>query len=100
MATRELDLIAGDLPAVAEPFDLVVLVDFLHRPLHAELHRLLGPAGEIVVSTFTDDWPEERPPARYRLRRGELGQGLPGIETLVAAEVGGRAWLHGRRTEA
>jgi SAM-dependent methyltransferase len=92
---REIDLLApGTLPAVR--FDLVLAIDFLDRPTWARLGELVQPGGFALLRTFTTDWPGEKPPAVYRLRVAELAGGLPGFETLLAREAGGRAGLLGR----
>ena len=89
--TRVVD-VSGALPK-AEPFDLVVVVDFLDRGLLSRLGELLAPGGIAIVSTFTEDWPEAHPSARFRLRRGELAAGLFGLSTLQSREAAGRATI-------
>lgn len=96
LRTREVDLEAGAPPAVS-PFDLVVLVDFLDRPLLARVSELVRPGGHLVVATFTEDREGERPSARYCLARGELAAGVPGFRTLEHEEHGGRAGLLAER---
>jgi SAM-dependent methyltransferase len=92
--TRCVDL-TEDLPA-GPAIELVVVVDYLDRELLAALASRLAPGGHAIVATFTEDFPEAHPSARHRLARGELARGLPGLETLVAREQGGRAGLLGR----
>lgn len=96
VATRALDLVASPPPEVA-PFELVTVVRFLHRPLFAELARLVAPGGHALVHTFTTDRPGARPPAAYCLEPGELARGLPGLVTLRTAEERGQASLLARR---
>ncbi len=94
VTTLQVDL-ASSVPAFAA--DLVVIVDYLNRPLLRGLSALLAPAGRAVVATFTTDWPEAHPSARFRLERGELGSGLPGLSTIEHRETGGRAIYVGYR---
>ena len=89
--TRALDLLRDPLPP--GPFDLVVVVDFLDRALLSIVHRLLAPGGHLILVAFTEDHPGERPSARYRLARGELTGGLPGLAILRLREQDGRAGL-------
>lgn len=92
--TREIDL-SLPLPG-AEPFDLIIVVDFLDRRLFAELHTRLRPGASAVLATFSEDWPEPHPSPRYRLERGELARGLPVLDTVRSIEIGGRAGLWAR----
>lgn len=94
VATRLVDLTVT-VPAHAA--DLVVVVDFLDRGLLSRLSHLLAPGGTALVSTFTADWPGEHPSPRFRLDRGELSRGLPGLDTVDHREEGGRAVLVARR---
>lgn len=96
VSSRQVDLVLDGLPRDVE-FDLVVLVNFLHRPLWSELHSLLVPGGHLILSLPTDDWPGDRPPPRFRLRPTELSGGLPGLETVLVQEEGGRALLLARK---
>ena len=96
VTTRTIDLARGPLPA--ERFDVVVVVDFLDRALFARLYELVAPGGQAIVATFSEDWPEAHPSARFRLARGELTRGLPGLAALRADERGGRAGLLATRS--
>jgi SAM-dependent methyltransferase len=89
--TRAVDLTAGPLPAGC--FDLVVVVDFLDRPLFARLRELVPVGGHAIVCTYTVDRPGEHPALAYCLERGELARGLPGFAPLHHEESGGRAGL-------
>ena len=92
--TRALDLVREPLPPeTAGAFDLVVVVNFLDRGLLGQLHELVPIGGHLVVATYTEDHPGERPAAEHRLRRGELARGLAGFAPLWALEEGGRAGL-------
>ncbi|TAH37062.1 MAG: methyltransferase domain-containing protein [Planctomycetota bacterium] len=88
--TRALELTASMLPPDRQ-FDLVVVVNFLDRELLAAMRRLV--AGHLILATYTSDWPGEHPSPRWRLRRGELAAGLPGFQTRLYEEQGGRAGL-------
>ncbi|HEU4406649.1 MAG TPA: methyltransferase domain-containing protein [Polyangiaceae bacterium] len=54
-------LLARDVEAEGLPaewggsFDLVVVTFFLHRPLFADLARVLAPSGRLVLETFHDE---------------------------------------------
>jgi len=110
VATRTMDLV-GQTPAPSggeallwgaqpRPFDLVVLVNFLERPLLARLPELVLPGGHLLFVTFTEDRPGTKPPLAYCLARGELARGLEGLEpfeVLAVEESAGRAGLLGRR---
>lgn len=90
--SRQIDLVVDGLPRDAQ-FELVVLVNFLHRPLWSDLRHLLVTGGHLILCLPTDDWPGNRPPPRFRLRPGELSGGLPGLETVLVQEEAGRAML-------
>ena len=94
--TRVVDLAAG-LPVDAPTFDLVVLTRFLDRGLYARLQQLVAPGGRAIVTTFSEDWPGPHPRPEFRLRRGELARGLPGLSTLDSLEQDGLAALHAKR---
>jgi SAM-dependent methyltransferase len=94
--TRAVDL---ELPAALHEcaFDLVLVVDYLDRALFSDLARSIAPGGHALVRAFTRDWPGPKPGARHRLAAGELARGLPGLDTVLALEQGGRAGLLARR---
>lgn len=94
--TRVLDLLTESLPEDME-FDLVLVANFLDRPLYRRLSGLVRPGGHLVLTTFTTDRAGKTPSARHCLAPGELARGLEGFETLLAEEVGGRAGMLGRR---
>jgi len=94
--TRVLDLLTGSLPVDAK-FDLVIVVNFLDRPLYRRLAGLVRPGGHVVVTTFTTDRTGKTPSARHCLEPGELARGLAGFATLLAEERGGRAGCLARR---
>lgn len=77
----------------AERFDLVVVVDFLDRDVFARLRERLDPGGAVLLATFSEDFPGPSPSQRFRLTRGELRGGLPGLETRLYREDAGRIGL-------
>ncbi len=97
--TRAIDVL-NEQPAEEElGFELVVCVLFLDRALFAELHRYVAPGGHLIFSTATEDLAGEKPPPRFRLRRGELAEGVPGFETVKTSESDGMAAILARRAE-
>lgn len=94
--TRRVDVLGMSAPS--EPFDLLLCTDFLDRALWQSLAGWVCPGGHVLVATFCLDWPGAKPPERFRLRPGELGQGLPALKTLRSEERAGRAGLLGLRT--
>jgi SAM-dependent methyltransferase len=56
------------------PFDLIVSVCYLWRPLFAEYPRLLNAGGTLVVvqPTLKNLERNDKPPAAYLLNEGEL----------------------------
>lgn len=97
VTTREVDLLAPIAKPPDEPFDLVLVVNFLERPLLARLAEFVRPGGYLVFATFTVDRPGQKPPLRFCLGRGELRTGLPGFETIAVEEAEGRAGWFGKR---
>jgi len=98
LETRAVDLLDPELE-LAPDYDLVCVVDFLDRPFWNRISGLVRPGGHVIARTFTRDWPGPKPPAPYRLAPGELGAGLPGLETLRTEEAAGRAGLLARRRQ-
>ena len=68
-------------PEPHEPFDLVVVVRYLHRPLFAWIERALAPGGHLLYETFRQGQEEFGPPRRERhlLRSGELLTAFPSL---------------------
>ncbi|MEO8754522.1 MAG: class I SAM-dependent methyltransferase [Casimicrobiaceae bacterium] len=52
IAIRTCDLEAGAWPFAAEPFDAIVVVNYLHRQLFAHLRSALAPDGVLLYETF------------------------------------------------
>ena len=73
----------ADLPKFDQPFDLIVVFRYLHRPLLAELKSWLSPGGSFLCETFTSLHRQRHgKPARqaYVLQPGELRGLLEGFE--------------------
>jgi len=70
------DLERGDsIPAADAAFDRVLVFRYLHRPLAAEIERVLRPGGWLIYETFTVAQAElDHGPSRpeFLLRPGEL----------------------------
>jgi SAM-dependent methyltransferase len=96
LATAAVDLEAG--PPPPGPWDLVLCLYFLHRPLLAAVPALLAPGGLLVVAHATRRNLERfpRPGPRHVLEEGELPRLVRGLE-VVSTEEG---WLDGGRHEA
>ena len=75
------DLEGAPPPEVEEPFDLIVIVRYLHRPLFAWIERTLAPGGHLLYETFRDGQQRFGPPRRERhlLRSGELLTAFPSL---------------------
>jgi SAM-dependent methyltransferase len=94
--TQEIDLEQQRLES--SPFDLIVSVCYLWRPLFAEFSRLLKQGGTLVVVQPTRKNLErnDKPPAAYLLDEGELGGLVSGLK-IVHYEEG---WLADGRHDA
>jgi hypothetical protein len=53
--TRQIDLESPQADLGAEPFDLICVFRFLHRPLFSALKRAVKPGGLMIYSTYTTD---------------------------------------------
>jgi len=72
----------GDTPPEpAAPFDLIVVVRYLHRPLFPWIERSLAPGGILLYETFREGQQRFGPPrrARHLLRSGELTTTFPSL---------------------
>lgn len=96
LRTLAVDLEAG--PPPAGPWDLVVLVDFLWRPLLADIPGALAPGGLLVVAhpTRSNLQRHDRPGPRHLLEDGELPGLVRGLEVLISWE----GWNEEGRHEA
>jgi len=94
--TLEIDLEQERLDG--NPFDLIVSVCYLWRPLFAEFPRLLNAGGTLVVVQPTRKNLErnDKPPAAYLLNEGELPRLVSGLD-IVHYEEG---WLADGRHDA
>ena len=88
--------LSGALPAVESPPELFVVCDYLDRALLTRLAEALSPDGHLIATTFTVDWPEPHPSARFRLERGELETTVPGLVLEQTEERVGRAGILAR----
>ncbi|RKG73994.1 class I SAM-dependent methyltransferase [Corallococcus terminator] len=91
-----LDLEVEPLPP--GPFDLVVCLNYLWRPLFAALPRVLTPGGLFVFAqpTRSNLQRHPHPSARFLLEDGELPTLLQEFETLSSTE----GWTDAGRHEA
>lgn len=96
LATVQVDLESAPLPA--GPWDLILCVYFLHRPLYRALPAALAPGGLLVVAhaTRTNLERNPRPGPRWVLEDGELPTLIRGLEVLRYEE----GWLESGRHEA
>ena len=92
LALVETDLESGSLPP--GPFDLVVAIDYLHRPLFSAFPDVLAPGGLFVYAHPTRKNLERNahPSARFLLDEGELPRLVRGLD-LVRYEEG---WFDAR----
>jgi SAM-dependent methyltransferase len=76
---RVLDLeTEAPLPFEDESFDLVAILFYLHRPLFAEVQRVLRRGGVVVTVAKTR--------GTYRIAPGELADAFAGFEIVHASE--------------
>ena len=76
-----MDLEAAPPPGPEQPFDLIVVVRYLHRPLFPWIERALAPGGVLLYETFRVGQERFGPPRRGRhlLRAGELLTAFPSL---------------------
>ena len=96
IAILEIDLEAGTaveaMRAVgaAGPFDIVIVCNYLHRPLLPHLPEVLAPGGRLIYETFmagNEAYGRPRNPD-FLLRTGELAAAFADRLTLLAFEQG------------
>lgn len=100
LQTRQVDLETGALPP--GPFDLVLCLNFLHRPLFAAVAGRLSPGGVFVFAqpTRSNLQRHRHPSARFLLEDGELPGLLQGLETVSYTEGWTEAGTHEARLVA
>jgi len=94
---RVIDLVTdAPLPFPDQAFDLVSVILFLHRPLYAEVKRVVRAGGIIAAAAHMTD--VEAPPMNpdFLLEAGELETYFAGCEILFAREGSPRDDAHKR----
>lgn len=81
LATRVVELVDAAPPAEAGPWDVIVVVRFLHRPLLPWIERALAPGGALVYETFLAGQAKYGRPKnpRFLLAPGELRASFPSL---------------------
>ena len=94
--TLETDLEAGPFPP--GPWDLIVSVCYLWRPIYAVYPHVLAPGGTLAVvqPTVRNLERHDKPPAGFLLEEGELPKLVAGLEVLYYEE----GWLADGRHDA
>ena len=96
IAVLEIDLEAGaaadamHVVGAAGPFDIVIVCNYLHRPLLPHLPAVLKPGGRLIYETFmlgNEAYGRPRNPD-FLLRPGELPAAFGGLLTVLAFEQG------------
>jgi rhodanese-related sulfurtransferase len=74
----------GSYIVPVESYDVVVVFNFLHRPLFNDIRDGLKPGGVVVYQTFTTEQPRFGPPLNpaHLLRPGELREAFAGFDVL------------------
>lgn len=82
IATRVVELERAAPPADGGPWDVIVVVRFLHRPLLPWIERALAPGGALVYETFRAGQERHGRPKnpRFLLAPGELRAAFPALE--------------------
>ncbi len=85
-------------PFPAGPWDLIVSVRYLHRPLFAIYPSVLTPGGSLVViqPTKTNLERHDKPPPDFLLEDGELPRLIQGLKVIHCEE----GWLADGRHDA
>ena len=96
LRTQRVDVECEPLPS--GPYELVLCLNFLWRPLFAEFARVLAPGGLLVFAQPTRGNLQRHPhpSARFLLEEGELPHLVRGVETLSYTE----SWTEEGRHEA
>ncbi len=89
LATREVELESLAPPSEGGPWNVIVVVRFLHRPLFPWIERALAPGGTLVYETFrTGQERYGRPKSpRFLLQPDELRSAFPRLEVEHYEEV-------------
>jgi SAM-dependent methyltransferase len=88
VTARVADLEAGTWPYAGQLFDGIVVTNYLHRPLFAQLIDALGPGGVLIYETFAagnERFGRPRSP-EFLLQPGELLQIAHGRLEVIAYE--------------
>ena len=90
MTTRCADLEGAPWPYAAQRFDGIVVANYLHRPLFADLLAALRPEGVLIYETFAIGNEMFGRPSNpeFLLRSGELLQWVQGKLEVLAFEQG------------
>ena len=72
-----------------EAYDVIMVFNFLHRPLFKEIKDGVKPGGAVIYETFTVDQPRFGPPRNpdYLLKHGELRETFGDWEILICHET-------------
>jgi SAM-dependent methyltransferase len=93
LEAQALDLEAG-VPDLGSGYALIVVMNYLHRPLFPVLREALAPDGLLVYETFLESHGERRRPSRpeHLLKAGELPHLVCPLEIVAQreGEYGGR----------
>jgi SAM-dependent methyltransferase len=90
IASREADLERDPWPFRAESFGVVVVTNYLHRPLFGPMIAALEPGGLLIYETFMQGNERFGKPSNpdFLLRPGELLEAVRGRLEVVAFEQG------------
>jgi rhodanese-related sulfurtransferase len=88
LTTRVQDLEGADVDLGDGAFDLVLVTNYLHRPLMPALRRALAPGGVLIYETFTRAQAARGRPTNpaYLLAPGELPQLVAPLEVVRSRE--------------
>jgi SAM-dependent methyltransferase len=87
---RHVDLEAGETGTGLQPaeFGAIIVFNYLHRPLFAQLKQAIAPGGLVLYETFTHEQPRFGRPSNpdFLLRFGELAAQFESWEQLAYFE--------------
>ncbi|WP_416763319.1 class I SAM-dependent methyltransferase [Roseateles sp. So40a] len=80
----EADIESGPWPLAGRVFDLVIVTNYLWRPLLPRVVEAVAPGGWLIYETFTDGQQTVGRPARpeFLLRPGELLEAVAGLRVI------------------